>query len=150
MTDIYHKAFAEVCVVLNYLNENDYNKIPKNIIDALEENRDTEYNFFIDESIPFYEQNLLEETKAILFNLYRDYLADSVMKEKIMQYQREEEYISEKIKQEKYKHNNMFEEKQVCLTNNNVKNAEQVMLVKYKNNFFTNIIKKIKKLWKSK
>ena len=78
MTNVYKKAFTEVYEILNYLGKDDYNKIPKNIINALEENRDTEHNFFVYESIPFYEQNLLEETKAILFNLYRNYLANMV------------------------------------------------------------------------
>ena len=48
MTNIYQKAFTEVYEILNYLNEDDYYKIPKNIINALEENRDTEYIFFVD------------------------------------------------------------------------------------------------------
>ena len=84
MTNIYRKAFSEVYEILNYLDEDDYTKIPKTIISAIEENRDTEYNFFVDESIPIYEQNLLEETQAILFNIYRDYLANSKMREKII------------------------------------------------------------------
>lgn len=111
MTNVYKKAFTEVYEILNYVDKDDYNKIPKNIINALKENRDTEYNFFVDESIPFYEQNLLEETKAILFNVYRDYLANSEMKDKIIKFQREEENISEKLKYKEYKYNNIFEKK---------------------------------------
>lgn len=150
MTNVYKKAFTEVYEILNYLDEDDYNKIPKNIINALEENKDTEYTFFIDESIPFYEQNLLEETKAILFNLYRDYLANSEMKNKIIKLQREEENISEKLKYKEYKYNKIFEKNQVHQISNGTLKNPQINLIKYKNNIFTRIIKRIKKLWNSK
>ena len=150
MTNVYKKAFTEVYEILNYLDKDDYNKIPKNIINALKENRDSEYNFFVDESIPFYEQNLLEETKAILFNVYRDYLANSEMKDKIIKFQREEENISEKLKYKEYKYNNIFEKKQVHQINNNILKDQQINLIKYKSNIFTRIIKRIKILWNSK
>lgn len=150
MTNVYKKAFTEVYEILNYLDKDDYNKISKNIINALKENRDSEYNFFVDESIPFYEQNLLEETKAILFNVYRDYLANSEMKDKIIKFQREEENISEKLKYKEYKYNNIFEKKQVHQINNNILKDQQINLIKYKSNIFTRIIKRIKILWNSK
>lgn len=88
MTKVYKQAFTEVYEILNYLEEENYNKIPKNIINAIEQNKDNEYKFWVDESIPFKEQNILEETKAILFNLYRDYLASEKIRKKIIEYQK--------------------------------------------------------------
>lgn len=111
MTKIYQQAFTEVYEILNYLEEENYNKIPKDIIKAIEENRDIEYEFFIDESIPFYEQDILEETKALLFNLYRDYLSSSKMREKIIQYQKEEINQLEKLKKDKYRYEDLFNKK---------------------------------------
>ncbi|MBP3597791.1 MAG: hypothetical protein J6J60_10450 [Clostridia bacterium] len=98
MTKIYKQACTEVCEILSYLSKNDYNKIPRNVINALYENRDTDYVFFIDISRSFYEQDILEETKAILFNLYRDYLADLNIKNKIIKYQKEEQIKLEQLK----------------------------------------------------
>ena len=108
MTKAYQQAFTEVYEILNYLNEKDYNKIPKDVIYALKENRDVKYDFYIDESIPFCEQDILEETKAILFNLYRDYLASSEIRDKIIQYQKEEANELEKIKTERYPYEDIF------------------------------------------
>lgn len=108
MTEVYKQAFTEVYEILSYLDEENYNKIPNDVIDALENNRDVNYDFFIDENVPFYKQDLLEETRAILFNLYRDYLADSKIKDKIIEYQREEQINLEKIKKEKYNYNDLF------------------------------------------
>ena len=61
----------------------DYNKIPSDIISVIEENRNKEYQYFIDESISLSEQKMLPETKAILFNIFRDYLATEEQKQKI-------------------------------------------------------------------
>lgn len=98
MTKIYQNAFTEVYEILNYLDEESYNKIPKKVIEAIRENRNLEYNYFIDESIPFGEQKMLAETKAILFNLYRDYLTTTERKNKIIMYQNQEARIEEKKK----------------------------------------------------
>ena len=154
MTQTYQRAFTEVYEILIYLDEEYYNKIPTEIIKAIEENRDTEYTFYIDESIPFVEQNLLEETKAILFNLYRDYLAKPEIKDKILQYQKEEKHISEKIKQEKFDYKNIFKNNSVnhIEKNNSItKNVQNNLIeVKKNKNIFTRIIKRIKKLLSSK
>ena len=98
MTKIYQNAFTEVYEILNYLDEESYNKIPKEVIDAICANRNLEYNYFIDESIPFVEQKMLPETKAILFNLYRDYLTTAERKKKIIMYQNQELRIEENKK----------------------------------------------------
>ncbi len=98
MTKIYQNAFTEVYEILNYLDEESYNKIPKKVIEAIRENRNLEYNYFIDESIPFGEQKMLVETKAILFNLYRDYLTTTERKNKIIMFQNQEARIEEKKK----------------------------------------------------
>ena len=76
MTKIYQQAFSEVNEILSYLSKENYNKIPKEVIDAIEENKDDDYVFFIDTTIPFEEQEILEESKAILFNIYKDYLSN--------------------------------------------------------------------------
>ncbi len=98
MNKTYQNAFTEVYEILNYLEEESYNKIPKEVIEAIRENRNLEYYYFIDESIPFAEQKMLPETKAILFNLYRDYLTTKERKNKIIMYQNQELRIEENKK----------------------------------------------------
>jgi len=146
MTKSYQRAFTEVYEILIYLDEEYFNKIPTQIIKAIEENRDTEYFFYVDESLPFTEQKLLEETRAILFNLYRDYLSDPEIKNKILQYQREEKNLSEKIKQEKFYYKDIFKNASVSKreNNNSITPNTQNDLIKINKNFFTRIIKRIK------
>lgn len=149
MTKVYKKAFTEAYEILSYLDEENYKKIPNDIMDTLYENRDINYEFFIDESIPLSDQDLLEETKAVLFNLYRDYLADSQTREKIIKEQRDEQNELEEIKKEKYNYKDLFKKKQEekIKTNNTVTENEYTCLIKneIKSNVFTKLVNKIKK-----
>ena len=86
----YKNAYTEVYEIIKQLDEEEYNKIPSEVIKAIEENRNTEYEFDLDEDIELKEQELLPETKAILFNLFRDYLSTPEQKEKILKMQAEE------------------------------------------------------------
>lgn len=149
MTKIYQQAFTEVYEILSYLDKESYNKIPVNVLSALRENRDKNYDFFIDTSVSFYEQDILEETKAILFNLYRDYLANSDIKKQILNYQKEEQIVLEKIKSQNYLSSNIFykNQRRECET---IPDNKHTSLIKQKSNnknIFIKIIEKIKELY---
>ena len=98
----YKNAYTEVYAIIEQLNEEEYNKIPPQVIKAIEENRNTEYEFELEEDIELKDQELLPETKAILFNLFRDYLSTPEQKEKIIKMQAEERLRNEQKKQEQY------------------------------------------------
>lgn len=107
---IYNKAFTEVYTILQYLDEEELGKIPNEIRDVIEENRDKEYTYEMNADLDLKEQNMLPETKALLFNLFRDYLSLPEQKEKIIRMQNEErikneekkkiEYVKKEIKKE--------------------------------------------------
>lgn len=108
MEEVYKNAFTEVYEILKYLEEIDYNKIPSDIISVIEENRNKEYQYFVDESISLSEQKMLQETKAILFNLFKDYFATNEQKDKINSFQRAERARIENEKKDNYNENNIF------------------------------------------
>ena len=83
-------ALTEVYFVLSNLNKDEYNKIPIKIIKAIKENMNIDYRFNIDEEINIMKQTFLPETRAILFNLFRDYLATEEQKNKIYKIQNRE------------------------------------------------------------
>ena len=96
---LHNKAGYEI---LEQLDEGEYNKIPSNVITAIRENRNTEYEFEVDEELELKEQELLPETKAILFNIFRDYLSTPEQKEKIIKMQAEERLKNEQKKAKQY------------------------------------------------
>lgn len=153
MTETYKQAFTEVLEILSYLSKDNYNKISKELINAIESNRDTDYLYYIDTTKSLEEQEMLEETKAILFNIYRDYLADDNTKQQILNYQNQENTIKEQIKSQNIKINDMFSQKSK-INGDEVKDIsyENVALieVKPKTNIFNKIINKIKSLFKIK
>ena len=96
-------AYTEVYTILQALNEKEYNKIPLDIIEAIRENRNTEHKFKLDGNLELEKQVMLPQTKAILFYIFRDYLATPEQKEKIKKMQNEERRKNEIKKTEMYK-----------------------------------------------
>ena len=138
----YKDAYTEVYEIIEQLNEEEYNKIPPQVIKAIEENRNTEYEFELDEDIELKDQELLPETKAILFNLFRDYLSTPEQKEKIIKMQAEERIKNEQKKQEQY-NSDIFANKQKKQT---IK-EEHTELIEYKENIFKRILNKIRQFF---
>lgn len=138
----YKNAYTEVYEIIEQLNEEEYSKIPPQVIKAIEENRNTEYEFELDEDIELKDQELLPETKAILFNLFRDYLSTPEQKEKIIKMQAEERLKNEQKKQEQY-NSDVFANKQKEQT---IK-EEHTELIEYKENIFKRILKKIRQFF---
>ena len=101
-------AYKEVYTILQNLNEEEYNKIPSEIIETIKENSNEEYEFVLNNELELKEQLLLPETKAILFNLFRDYLSTPVQKEKIIKMQSEERKKVEEKKKQNYANVDIF------------------------------------------
>lgn len=100
MEDNYSKAYKEIVEILKYVPEESVNKIPKDMRDMFEAEQLKTYNFQIDTEKTFEEQELLEETKAILANIFRDYWATDYQKARIIEKENQdrEEWESKKEK----------------------------------------------------
>lgn len=142
-----NNAYTEVYTILQHLNEEEYNKIPPEIVDAIRLNRNVEYEYTLNNKLDLEKQEMLPETKAILFNLFRDYLATPEQKNKIIQMQNEERQKNELRKQQLY-NSNVFENRQKENVYN--PNIEKKQIVKYKENIFKRILDKIKKFFGKK
>ena len=138
-------AYTEVYTILQDLNEEEFNKIPAEIIETIEANRNEEYEYELDDELELKEQPMLPETKAILFNLFRDYLATPEQKAKIIRMQNEERQKNE-LKKSKMYSTDVFENKKEKKIETPEK--EIVQLVKYKENIFKKILNKIKSFLK--
>ena len=98
MEDNYPKAYKEVIEILNFVPKESVDKIPQTMIDTLKTKMDENYDFKVDINKSFEEQNLLDETKAIFANIFRDYWATPYQKERI---EAKEKYDRQKIEEEK-------------------------------------------------
>ena len=147
----YNNACSEVYIILQDLDETEYNKIPKEVIEIIKLNRNKDYNYELNNKLKLKEQPMLPETKAILFNLFRDYLATQEQKQKIIRIQKEERQKNELKKQQKY-NIDLFKDKQ---REDNTKhdiieeNKEIKQIIKYKENIFIKILNKLKSFCKN-
>ena len=144
-------AYTEVYTILQDLNEEEYNKIPPEVIETLDANRNKEYEYFLDNELELKDQPMLPETKAILFNLFRDYLATPEQRTKIIKMQNEARQKNELKKQQMY-NTDVFANKSINkttkLNENELKtNNNEKQILEYKENIFKRILNKIKSLF---
>lgn len=98
----YANAFTEVYEILKYLDKEEYNKISFDLIETIQNNRNTNYLYTVKPEKKLKEQKMLPETKAILFNIFRDYLATEEQKQKIKKWQLEDLRKLEEDKKKNY------------------------------------------------
>lgn len=75
------KSLVEVEEVLKYLVEDEKRKIPKEVFDFINQNKDSTYEWKIDKSKKLQDQNLSDETAAILAYINMKYLLNTKQKE---------------------------------------------------------------------
>ena len=98
MENNYNKAYVEVLEVLKYIPKEDLKKVPKDIIETLENKKDMEYKYELNKNVAFENQILMQETKAILANFFRDYWATPEQRNAIKEKERKEEWEEEQNK----------------------------------------------------
>jgi len=140
----YKDAYTEVFEILSCLKEEEYLKIPKELIQVFEENRNLEYKYKINEEQDLTKQPMLKETKAILLNLFRDYLATPEQSKKIKQWLQADRLYLEKQKKDNYS-GNMFANNKYNNINNKTLNNVVSIKTNIKSVFYI-IIRKIKNL----
>ena len=140
------QALSEVYDILNHFEPDMYKKIPQEFISYVEQNKDNNYITRIDFSKSINEQNILQETKVILSIIYRDFICDKKLKEKLEQY---DYNILETKKRIKYNPKDLFK--------NRKNQTEEILIsqiqdttttmIEYKENIITKLKKIIRKIF---
>ena len=110
-SEIYLKAFVELNEIINHLNTNLKNKIPKKTLEAIKNSGDKNYQFKYDNTQSLSKQKLLPETISLLSIIYSDYLCSEEEKKKWDEYDKFTLQKQEELKQKKYNVNNLFKER---------------------------------------
>ncbi len=142
MESNYPKAYREVIEILKYVSKESRDKIPKNMIEIFNAKMDKDYEFFIDINKNFENQDLLDETKAILANIFRDYWATPSQKEKIITKERNDRQNEEIIKRKMYNPDEIFGQR----AHNSIDSNLPMEIKKEK--FYLKIINYFKKIFK--
>ena len=148
ITSNYKNTFAEVYEILNLLDKEEYKKIPQDVINVIETNRNCEYNYHINNEIELCKQPMLTETKAILYNIFRDYLSTQNQRQKIIEMQNIEREKLEETKRARYNSKDIFKRREENkMYNIDTKICNQIIIEK-KESFIKKLIRKLKNIFK--
>ena len=143
------QAYSEIDEFIELLDEYNKNKIPKKLRDFFKKEKDINYVKNIDSTMPIKEQNLKEETLALIAMLNLQYWCeDENEKEKLREiYSQNESKYQEKLR-EKYNPDNIFKHRKndnkYDITTNN-----EIAIIEYKkNSLFTKIKRFIKQIFR--
>ena len=146
MEDNYAKAYKEVMEILNFVPKESIDKIPKTMIDEKKKKMDKSYDFKVDINKSFEDQELLDETKAIFANIFRDYWATPYQKERI---EAKEKYDRQKIeegKMSKYNPDKIFNKGTKTIIEKK-SNVDNLPIEVKKEKFYEKIISFFKKVF---
>lgn len=146
----YANAYTEVLEILSKMSKNDYNKIPRDMIQVFEIYSNKEYAFEYDFKKDFDQQGISKRAKLILAILFRDYWANDNQREKIIAKQN---YDRQKLEEEKRKiyNTDIFKNKENNIETDGIDNIpEQVNMIQYehKKSIIKKIINKLKSIFR--
>lgn len=137
------KIYSEVYEILVLLGDRFINKLPNKLFDLIEKEKSSLYNPKYNLDIPLENQNVKEETIAIIALLKLKYWCESEEEKKELEYifQKNEE-IYQKNLREIYSYDKLFRKKNFA----NENKIENTSVIKYKENVIKTIFNKIKKI----
>lgn len=142
MVIITNSVCSEVYDIIQHMQKELFDKIPKNFIELMKQNRDENCIVNIDYSRKINNQELQKGTKVVLSLIYRDYLCTEEQRKQIIKKDEEElRSIREELR-EKYNPDNLFKNK----VNKNIK-TETTMVI-YKETIIHKLINKIREILK--
>ena len=137
IASINKQALAQTYYILDSFDDNTKNKVPNSLFNTIKENMDKQYQNT---------SELLIETKELLYAILTKYVLSQSQKDKLAEYYRFYDAKMEEEKAKKYQNEILFKNNKIEKEQTEAK--ENVSLVQYKENIFTKILNKIKKLLK--
>ena len=134
------QAYSEIDEFLGLLSEEQRNEIPKKLRDFFKEEKDQEYFKNIDKDIPIKDQNLKEETLAIIALLNLQYWCEDENEKKRLKevYAKNEKRYQEYL-QVQFNPNEIFKKKEPT--------QESLSIVEYKESIIKKLVNKIKNIF---
>lgn len=142
----YKNAFAEILFIIKCLPYNEQNKISKEFVEFLNENKNNDYVVNINPNIALQNQKLLEETKELLKEIYISYFISKEERKKILKYDNYRNIVEEDLKKRKYDYNNIFKNKTTDISSEKTTN-NVVEMIEYKESILKRVLNKIKAIF---
>ena len=143
------EVYSEVYSVLNMLGENYIKKLPTELFKIIREEKNNEYNPIYNGDVSLSEQKIDRKSLSMIALFHINYWCETEdEKIELRKIFKENQQKHEKYLREKYNPDNLFKNKvqQYQVQENTVPN--EVAMVEYKEGFFKKFLNKIKRLFK--
>ena len=104
----YARAYTEVLGMIKYFSSESLDKIPEDVIQMYEENKDENYDFEFDRNRSFEDQEISKLAKILIANIFTDYIATDEEREYLNYKDQKELEKIEEEKRNKYNPNEIF------------------------------------------
>lgn len=141
--DIY-KAYFEITEIFKFIPKEDLLKVPEDLREVFEKFKDNTHHFVVDSTKSFENQNVLNTTKAILANIYRDFWASEEKRNIILEKEKLDRSNMESSLN-RIKNEDLFK----TSSNTEKENIELTIVNNKKKNILDKIISRIKLIFKS-
>ena len=126
------QAYSEIDEFLGLLSSEKRNKVPQKLRELFKRERDKEYIKRIDTTIPIKEQNLKEETLAIIALLNLQYWCeDEDEKERLQKVYSNNEKLYQEMLREKFNPDNIFKMR-ISKVENGQEQIQNAQMIEYK------------------
>lgn len=142
----YIKAYTEVNCLLEYLPQSYIDKLPKKLIELIQNQSNEQYNINIDTNKSLLEQNFSKKAKDLIAVIKYNYWSTNEEKQQLQQIFYDNKNKYQKELSEKYDLDNIFKKKESKMEMPQIEN--NVQMVVYKENIFIRIFNKLKNLIK--
>lgn len=136
------KRLVEVEIILRKLDEQYINKIPQEIWEYIEKNKDNQYEFYYNENKTLIEQNFCIDTVSILTYINIEYLLEGEQKKEILEILKKDELINEIEKCKNDNLNELFKKRKES------KNEQLSLVEVKKDRWYEKIFEFIKKMFR--
>ena len=140
------QAYTEIDNFIELLDEYNRNKVPKKIREYFKKEKDNTYTKIIDPNIPIKEQNLKEETLALIAMLNLQYWCeDEEEKQRLKKIYSDNEIKHQQKLREMYNPDDVFKTKNTEVKNELNNTNDELAVIEYKESFLNRVISKIKR-----
>ena len=159
----YSRACTEVLEIIRYFPQEEYLKIPSDVIAYYKNNMDPNYDFTINPNVDLSQQNISKEAYSIIISIFRDYFATDKQKAILINLLKQNQEKREEELREKYNPDFLSQRNLKDIQDSNTQkekssseeaiqeNGANISLIEYKNQkWYKKIFKMIKSFFDRK
>lgn len=138
------QAYTEIDNFIELLDDYNKNKVPKKLRDFFKKEKDNNYTKTIDATKPIKEQNLKEETLALIALLNLQYWCEDEEEKKRLKaiYDKNQREYENKL-YVKYNPSDIFKKKEKNITEDIINPEKNIQMIEYQEPVFKRVINKI-------